>query len=159
MRAHPSPVGFDQYGRISAVHSTDNESVWAEECANFTEIIEAEGGLDMAYSDPGEHARETSWPWAEGANKIIEAGIQSLLYEKNLPPSWWQQAANDASVQFLSYSIRHPPCSLDANAPLDSDTASHLERMFLGYVSHHQVYIDIDCFVAVVTPATCHIKI
>ena len=53
---------------------TDNESVWAEECATFTEIIEAEGGLDTIYSDPGEHARETSR--AEWANKIIEAGIQ-----------------------------------------------------------------------------------
>ena len=37
----------------------------------------------MIYSDPGEHARENSR--AEGANKIIEAGIQCLLYEKNLP--------------------------------------------------------------------------
>ena len=55
MRAHPSYVGFDLYGIISAIH-TDNESVWAEECTNFTEIIEAEGGLDMIYSDPGEHA-------------------------------------------------------------------------------------------------------
>ena len=82
MRAHPSYVGFDLYGIISAIH-TDNESVWAEECANFTESIEAEGGLDMIYSDPGEHARENSR--AEGANKIIEAGVQSLLYEKNLP--------------------------------------------------------------------------
>ena len=59
---------FDLYGMISAIH-TDNESVWAEECTNFTEIIEAEGGLDMIYSDPGEHARENSR--AEGANKII----------------------------------------------------------------------------------------
>ena len=136
---------------ISAIH-TDNESVWAEECTNFTEIIEAEGGLDMIYSDPGEHARENSR--AEGANKIIEAGIQSLLYEKNLPPSWWQRAAND--VQFLGN--RHPPYSLDANVPLDGDMASPIERMFLGYVSHHQVYREIDCFVAVGTLAMCHVK-
>ena len=151
MRAHPSYVGFDLYGIISAIH-TDNESVWAEECTNFTEIIEAEGGLDMIYSDPGEHARENSR--AEGANKIIEAGIQSLLYEKNLPPSWWQRAAND--VQFLGN--RHPPYSLDANVPLDGDMASPIERMFLGYVSHHQVYREIDCFVAVGTLAMCHVK-
>ena len=68
MRAHPSYVSFDLYIIISAIH-TDNESVWAEECANFTKIIEAEGGLDMIYSDLGEHARENSR--AEGSNKII----------------------------------------------------------------------------------------
>ena len=87
MRARPSYVGFDLHGITSAIN-TCNESVRAKECANSTEIIEAEGlgGLGMMYSDPGEHARENSR--AEGANKIIEAGIQSLLYEKNLPPSW-----------------------------------------------------------------------
>ena len=52
MRAHTAYVGFDLYGIIIAIH-TDNESAWAEECANFTEIIEGEGGLDMIYSDPG----------------------------------------------------------------------------------------------------------
>ena len=65
-----------------------------------------------------------------------------------MPPSWWQRAAND--VQFLGN--RHPPYSLDANVPLDGDMASPIERMFLGYVSHHQVYREIDCFVAVGTP-------
>ena len=84
----------------------------------------------MIYSDPGEHARENSR--AEGANKIIEEGIQSLLYEKTVPPIWWQRAANN--VQFLGN--RHPPYSLDANVLLDGDMASPIERMFLGYVSH-----------------------
>ena len=108
MRAHPAYVGFDLYDAISAIH-TDNRLVWAEKCANFTEITEAEGGLDMIYSDPGEHTRENSR--AEGSNKIIKAGAQSLLYEKNVPMSWWQRAAND--VQFLGN--RHPPYPLDAN--------------------------------------------
>ena len=65
----------------------------------------------MIYFDPGEHVRENGR--AEGANTTIDAGFQSLLYEKNLPPSWWQHAANDA--QFLGN--RHPPYSLDANVP------------------------------------------
>ena len=106
----------------------------------------------MIYSDPGEHARERSN--AEGSNKIIEAGIQSLLYEKNLPPSWSQRAAND--VQFIGN--RHQPYSLDANVPLDGDTASPIERMFLGYASHHQVYRVIDCFVAVGKLPMCHVN-
>ena len=83
----------------------------------------------MIYSDPGERARGNSR--AEESNKIIEAGIQCLLYEKNLPPSWWQRAAND--IQFLGN--RHPPYSLDANVPLDGDMASPIERRFLGYVT------------------------
>ena len=36
--------------------------------------------------------------------------------------------------------------------------ASPIERMFLGYVSHHQVYREIDCFVAVGTLSMCHVK-
>ena len=42
--------------------------------------------------------------------------------------------------------------------PLDGEMASPIERMFLGYVSHHQVYREIDCFVAVGTLAMCHVK-
>ena len=53
---------------------------------------------------------------------------------------------------------RLSPYSLNANIPLDGDMASPIERMFLGYVSHHQVYREIDCFVAVGTLAMCHVK-
>ena len=104
----------------------------------------------MDWGHPTDHARDNAR--AEGANKIIEAGIQSLLYEKNLPPSWWQRAAND--VMFLAN--RFPPYSLDANVPPDGDVPSPIERLLNGYVSRHQVYREIDSFVPVGTPALCH---
>ena len=89
---------------------------------------------------------------AEGSNKVVEAGIQSLLYDKNLPPSWWQRAAND--VMFLAN--RLPPYSIAASVPPDGDVPSPIERLLEGYVSRHQVYREIDCFVPVGTPALCH---
>ena len=90
---------------------------------------------------------------AEGANKIIEAGIQSLLYERNLPPSWWQRAAND--VMFLA--ARLPLYSLEANVPPDQDRAPPIEMLLQGYVSRQQIYRELDSYVSVGTPALCHL--
>ena len=71
---------------------TDNDSVWSEECETFQNMIHEVGGIEVEYTEPGTKNKN---PRAEGMNKIVEAGIQSLLYENNLPPSWWQRAAND----------------------------------------------------------------
>ena len=105
----------------------------------------------MIYVDPSNHARENAR--AEGANKIIEAGIQSILYDKNLPPSWWQRACND--VMFLAN--RLPAYSLDSNQPPDGDARSPIELMFGGYISRHQVYRELDNYVGTGTPALCHL--
>ena len=80
--------------------------MWDEEAKEFNSMVDRVGGLVMDWGDPTDHARDNTR--AEGANKIVEAGIQSLLYEKNLPPSWWQRAAND--VMFVAN--RFPPYSL-----------------------------------------------
>ena len=78
----------------------------------------------MEYGDPADRARDNAR--AEGSNSIIEAGIRPLLYGRNLPPSWWQRAAND--VIFLS---NRPPVyslAIDANAPSDGDLAPPIEQ-------------------------------
>ena len=148
MRSHPAFK--DCAYQIVANIMTDNDPVWAESCGIFTEMIERVGSLLIDYGDPADHARDNAR--AEGANKIIEAGIQSLLYEKNLPPSWWQRAAND--VMFLAN--RFPPYSLDAAVPVDGDMPSPIEKLFLGYISRHQVYRELDSYVACGTPALVH---
>jgi hypothetical protein len=116
-------------------------------------MVVAVGGLEMIYVDPSNHARENAR--AEGANKIIEAGIQSIIhvYDKNLPPSWWQRASND--VMFLAN--RLPAYSLDSNQPPDGDARSPIELMFGGYVSRQQVYRELDSYVGTGTPALCHL--
>ena len=148
LRGHPAlkDVPYQAIARIN----TDNESVWDEEAKEFNSMVDRVRGLVMDWGDPTDHARDNAR--AEGVNKIIEAGIQSLLYEKNLPPSWWQRAAND--VMLLAN--RFPPYSLDANVPPDREVPSPIERLLNGYVSHHQVYREIDSFVPVGTPALCH---
>ena len=78
LRSHPAFVGFDDYQIIGKI-VTDNDPVWSEDCTEFQNMISEIGGLEIEYVDPADHARNNAR--AEGANKIIEAGIQSLLYE------------------------------------------------------------------------------
>ena len=141
LREHPACKGrpYQVIGNIF----TDNESVWDEEASAFQAMVERVGGLLMEYGDPADHARDNAR--AEGSNKVVEAGIQSLLYGKNLHPSWWQRAAND--VFFLAN--RLPPYSIEANVPPDGDVPSPIERVLEGYVSRHQVYRELDCFIPV----------
>ena len=148
MRGHPALKNLS-YGMISRI-ITDNDGAWSEDNAEFQAMIDEVQGVEIEYGDPADHARDNAR--AEGANKIIEAGIQSLLYERNLPPTWWQRAAND--VMFLAN--RLPVYSLDANVPSDGDYAPPIEQMFHGYVSRHQIYRELDSYVGVGTPALCH---
>ncbi|MBT5796252.1 MAG: hypothetical protein HOI09_02590, partial [Porticoccaceae bacterium] len=151
LRDHPAYIDV-QYGIVSRI-ITDNDSVWDEDNEEWQQMIKAEGGIEMIYGDPQDHARDNAR--AEGANKIIEAGICSILYSKNLPQSWWQRAASD--VMFTAN--RFPPYSIDAKTPPDGDQASPIEALFLGYVSHHQVYRELDCYIGVGTPALCKVNV
>jgi hypothetical protein len=51
---------------------------------------------------------------------------------------------------------RLPPYSLDAAVPSDGDMPAPIERLFHGYISRHQVYREIDSYVATGTPALVH---
>ena len=98
---------------------------------------------------PEEHA--TINARGEGSNKITEACIQSMQYERNLPPSWWERLSGDA--QFLSN--RYPIRNLDGNNPLDGDRASPIEILFKEWYSRHQVYRELDSYIGVGVPALC----
>ena len=52
-----------------------------------------EQGIDCVYSCPG---RKDSNAHAERSCRIVDVVIKSLLYEANLPPSWWERAAGVA---------------------------------------------------------------
>ena len=148
MRGHPALQNLP-YTIISRI-ITDNDGAWSEDNAEFQAMIESIRGIEIEYGDPADHARDNAR--AEGANKIIEAGIQSVLYERNLPPTWWQRAASD--VMWLAN--RLPVYSLDGNIPSDGDYAPPIEQMFHGYVSRNQIYRELDSYVGVGTPALCH---
>ena len=90
----------------------------------------------------------------EGSNKIVEAAIQSIQYERNLPPSWWQRISSD--VMFLLN--RHPILGLDAHNPIDSDRASPIEILFVGWISRHQVYRELGCYIGCGRPALCRVS-
>jgi hypothetical protein len=152
LRAHPA-FRETEYGIISRI-ITDNDSVWGDDTEVFQEMIVRVKGVEVIYGPPEDHARANAR--AEGSNKIIEAGIQSLLYEQNLPPSWWQRAAND--VMFLAN--RFPKYSAAAAMPPDGDVAPPIEQLFtvrgVAYISRNQVYRELDSYVSVGTPALCH---
>ena len=149
LRGHPALQDLD-YVPISHIY-TDNESVWDEYATAFNAFVDRTPSLLIDYADPSDHARDNAM--AEGANKIIEAGIQSLLYEKNLPPSWWQKAADD--VMFLIN--RLPPYSMDAAVPIDGEVPAPVTKLLHGFISQHQVYRELDSYVPVGTPALCHL--
>ena len=149
IRGHAAFKGVDY--QVVAKITTDNDGAWSDDNESFQEMVTKVRGLEIEYADPANHARDNAT--AEGANKFIETAIQSLLYENNLPPSWWQRAAMD--VMFLA--ARFPKYGMDGNAPHDGDIPSPIERLYGDFYSRHQVYRDIDNYVSVGTPALCHI--
>ena len=147
MRRHPAFLDLE-YQMIAQI-VTDNESVWNDDASKFQNMLDRVGGVTMDYAAPEDHARGNAR--AEGSNKIIEAGIQSIMYEQNLPPSWWQRISSD--VMFLAN--RFVTISNDTNIPPDQDRASPIEQLFQGYISRNQVYRELDNYVQVGTPALC----
>ena len=71
----------------------DNASEWSRECAKWQAMVKEHGVdcmVDCVYSCPD---RKESNAHAERSCGIAEGVINSLLYEANLPPSWWERAA------------------------------------------------------------------
>lgn len=152
LRAHPAYVDIDYQiiGRIV----TDNEGVWNEDATDFQNMLDEVKGCEMIYGDSQDHARDNAR--AEGKNKIIEAGIQSILYDKNLPPSWWQRCAAD--VMHLANRLPLYADHAKACASPDQDQPAPITKLFHGYISQNQVYRELDNYIAVGTPALCHLR-
>ena len=166
LRSHPAFANHTAYAMVSVI-VTDNESVWSAECREFHDMLHSLGECrwiplqtkttardvipEIVYGAPEDHARDNAR--AEGANKIIEAGICSLLFERNLPPSWWQRAAGD--IMFLCN--RYPTIRGDAATPPDGDRAPPLELLFMGYYSRHQIYRELDSYISVGSLGLCRV--
>ena len=152
LRSHPAYRDIT-YTIVSKI-VTDNESVWDEDASEWEEMLrQVNSSVEhmMEYADPADHARDNAR--AEAKNNFIEAGLCSILYEANLPKSWWQRAASD----FMFLANRICTYSDEASAPPNQDLPSPIERLFHGYVSRHQVYRELDNYVRVGTPALCHL--
>jgi hypothetical protein len=148
LRAHPAYQGSPI--RLVSKIETDNDGAWSASNKVWNAMLDEVKGVEMQYGDAQDHARDNAT--AEGSNKIVEAGIKSILFDKNLPPSWWQRAAND--VMFLMNRI--PVYSLDARTPPDGDVDPPLKQLTLGYVSSNQCTRELDSYVGTGTPALCH---
>ena len=79
------------YKMVSRI-KLDNAGEWSRECAKWQTMVK-EHGVDCVYSCPD---RKESNAHAERSCGIVEVVIKSLLYEANLPPSWWERAAGVA---------------------------------------------------------------
>ena len=118
----------------------------------FQAMIERVGSIVMIYADPTDHARDNCR--AEKSNQLVEGGIRSILFDRNLGPTWWQKAATD--VQELA--ALFPPISSSGTVSVDGDRASPIELLLHGYVSRNEVFRRLDSYVQVGTPALCHLK-
>ena len=71
MRNHPAYADIDY--KIVGKIVTDNDGAWNEDNQEFQAMVSEVRGLEMEYTEPGDKRKN---PRAEGANNIIEAGIQ-----------------------------------------------------------------------------------
>ena len=79
---------------------------------------------------------------------IIEVVIQPMLMDGNLPPQWWEFAADMA--EFL---LNRFPVSSDlVSVPIDGDRARPLEILTKGFYSRRQIDRELSYFVPLGTP-------
>ena len=93
---------IEQTGSESAFHDTpyktvsriklDNAGEWNRECAKWQTMVK-EHGVGCVYGCPD---RKEPNAHAGRSCGIVEVVIKSLLYKANLPPSWWERAADVA---------------------------------------------------------------
>jgi len=133
---------------------TDNAGEWGPRYQEWQDMCKdmPGGKVKMIYVDAQRHAEENGY--AEVAVGITEIVIKSLLYERNLPPSWWQRCAADA----LLLLNRFPVVSSDVAIPLDGDIARPLEMLTRGCYSRRQIDRELSYYVGVGTPCIVHDK-
>ena len=137
------------YKMVSRI-KLDNAGEWSRECAKWQAMVK-EHGVDCVYSCPD---RKESNAHAERSCGIVEVVIKSLLYEANLPPSWWERAAGVA--EFLL--DRFPVTSQEVSVPMDGDRARPLEIYTRGGYSRRQIDRELSYFVGLGTPCLVQTK-
>ena len=79
---------------------------------------------------------------------ILEVVIKSMLMDGNLPPQWWEFAADMA--EFL---LNRFPVSSDlVSVPIDGNRARPLEILTKGFYSRRQIDRELSYFVPLGTP-------
>ena len=89
MRDHP--LFADMPYQLVFMLVTDNDGSWSEENEEWQRMI-ASHHICMRYVSPDRHQDENGA--GERACGIIEPGVKSMLFYRNLPPSWWQRCSN-----------------------------------------------------------------
>lgn len=123
----------------------DNAGEWDRKCGDWKELMRAKG-VDCVYSCP---EREESAAHAERSCGIAEVVVKSMLMQANLPPSWWECAANMAEWVL----DRFPTTSQSMSVPMDGDHARPLELYTQGAYSRRQIDRELSYCVGLVHPA------
>ena len=133
----------------------DNAGEWDRECKDWKSLMQSKG-VDCVYSCPD---RKESAAHAEHSCGIVEVVIKSMLFQSNLPPSWWQHAAGMAEWIL----DRFPVSSQSVSVPMDGDRARPLELYTqdsygtAGY-SRRQIDRELSYFVGLGTPCLVQTK-
>ena len=95
----------------------------------------------MRYVSPDRHQDENGA--GERACGIIEPGVKSMLFHRNLPPSWWQRCSN--ALKFLLN--RFPVTSDDVAVSIDGDQVRPLEVFTRFWYSRRQIDRELSYYV------------
>ena len=128
----------------------DNAGEWDRKCGDWKELMRAKG-VDCVYSCPD---RKESAAHAERSCGIAEVVVKSMLMQANLPPSWWEYAANMAEWVL----DRFPTSSQSVFVPMDGDRARPLELYTRGAYSRRQIDRELSYFVGLGTPCLVQTK-
>ena len=79
------PLFADMPYQLVFMLVTDNDGSWSEENEEWQRMI-ASHHIYMRYVSPDRHQDENGA--GERACGIIEPGVKSMLFHRNLPPSW-----------------------------------------------------------------------
>lgn len=143
-----SPEYHDLPYKPVSVIKTDDAGEWGILTEAWHKTM-SDRGVESIYSSPD---RKEEASYAERACGIVEVVIKSLLMQQNLPPSWWQYAADQAS--FLLN--RFPVQSQDGAMPVDGDLMRPLQILTRGRYSARQIDRELSYFIPIGTPALVH---
>jgi hypothetical protein len=123
----------------------DNAGEWDIKSDKWNTMIK-EHGIECVYTCPDRCDKKGL---SERACGILEPVVKALLMQHNLPPTWWEYAANNA--EFL---LNRLPVTTDsASTPLDGDSPRPYEVFTKFYYSRRQIDRELSYFIPVGTPA------
>jgi site-specific DNA-cytosine methylase len=131
--------------KVLSILFLDNAGEWDIRSEKWNTMVK-EHGIECVYTCPDRCDKKGL---SERACGILEPVVKALLMQHNLPPTWWEYAANNA--EFLLN--RLPLTSDSASTPLDGDSPRPYEIFTKKFYSRRQIDRELSYFIPVGTPA------